>query len=313
MNAYLIKQDPITLIDCGVYGFNSKLALVEQLCQQGLELKDIRRILITHAHPDHYGLAAEIQRISGASVYMHPREAIKARGHLKNLQRIASFAVFAGLPEEFHIPLEEHNKWEASFVQPPAEIVEIDNGHIFLFEGGEIEGVLTPGHAVGHMSYYQKEGGLLFSGDTVLGKIIPNPVLEPSPDGKLDREKSLIQYINSINALRKLKINQILPGHGSPIPDPLSAFKRVDILYQERKAEVKKIAYLRGDFNLFEVAIELYRNIKRPVDYYLAMSEMLGYLDILEAEGTVIQQQTPAGITYTYSINSQNHIEIVQS
>lgn len=299
INAYLIKADPLTLIDCGPYSTEAKQALVEQLDSQGIKLEDIQRIIITHAHPDHYGLAAEIQRESDALVYMHDKEVIKAQDRSIHLKRIVSYMLYAGMTEEPCRNLQVHFRKELDFVQPPEDIIGFGDGHIFSFDGFELEAVLTPGHSSGHISLHQKAAGLLFVGDTMLDKITPNPVIEPLPELPLQREKSLHQYLNSLDVIQQLGVTRILPGHGKPILDVSGAIERMKIHHQKRTEEIKRISVLYRVFKPYDLIIEMYPKLLRPVDYYLAVSEILGHLDLLEDNGQVIHEHTPTGLVYS--------------
>jgi len=77
VHVYVIRQDPVTLIDTGVDIPESREALIDGLKQHGLTARDIRRVLLTHAHVDHMGLAAWVREESGAEIWLHPDEAGK--------------------------------------------------------------------------------------------------------------------------------------------------------------------------------------------------------------------------------------------
>lgn len=298
INVYLINEDPVTLIDCGPNSAEAREALKEQLAGHGLKLEGIRRILITHAHIDHYGLAAEVQRISGASVYMHNKELKKVLNRSEHVQHIGSYLTYSGLPYKFYQELIDYFKWETSYVEPPIDVIGVEDGCSFSFNGFELKGVLTPGHSIGHLCFLQEEG-LLFAGDLMLEGVIPNPVIEPLHEQPLGREKSLEQYFESMELISKLEVALVLPGHGKPILDISKAFQWINMHYQKRKKEISQIAARRKVFNPFELTAELY-NLKKPVNYYLAMSGVLGQLDLLEAEGKVMQLQHASGLDFSW-------------
>lgn len=299
-NVYLIKKDPVTLIDCGPNTLEAKQALTEQLGSHGFELESIRQIIITHAHIDHYGLAAEIQRVSGAPVFIHEKEVRRVQDRLSHIERIISILANNGMPEDHCQRQLEYFNWEAKFIEPPEEIIGVKGGHTFSFDDFDLEGLVTPGHTVGHICLYQEKDGLLFAGDTILDKITPNPITEPLLEQPSEREKSLIQYIDSINRLRKLRIARILPGHGEQIADADRRFEQLDMHHRRRKEEVSQRAARKRVFTAFELAMEFFQNLKEPLDYGLAMSEILGYLDLLENDGKVRRQQKSSGIIYLW-------------
>lgn len=299
INCYLIKNEPITLIDCGVYSVEALEALKEQLNDFGFELHDIKRILITHAHPDHFGLASTLQKYSGANVYLHKSEIKKAKNRHGHLKRIESYLAYYGLPEDVRSKINVYFKWELGFTQPLEKVIEISDGHTFVFDNAELQAILTPGHASGHLCFYERSTGLLFSGDTILGNITPNPVLEPNYDELYSRDQSLVKYTDSLKRLEDLPINLILPGHGERLTDISNQFQRISIHHQERKNQIKDIVK-EGILTPYEIACELWPKFKRPVDVYLAISEVLGYIDLLGAEGEITEEHTGSGLLISH-------------
>lgn len=299
MNAYLIKNDPVTLIDCGVYSNDNKLALKEQLGCHGLELTDIKRILLTHSHVDHFGMAAEIQRISQCPVFLHSSEQYRARDYSGFNKSLYAYCCYVGLPADMHIKLRDYNKWVAGFSLDFEEIVSVEDRDIFTFYGFELEAILTPGHSAGHICFFEKDQGLLFCGDALLGK--PSPALEFTQIGTLDRRKTLIEYANSIDRLKTVEINLILPGHGNPFQDAEALLGRLSRQHQKRKNIVCQNAANLKVFDPFTLVRQLYEELTVPVNCSSAIGEVLGYLDILEAEGTVRQHQNKPGLVYTFN------------
>lgn len=300
VNAYLILDDPITLIDTGPHTYDTKLALIEQLGKIGLKLNDIKQILITHAHPDHFGLAADLQLITGAAIYMHEKEIAKATNSLKYLQQMTDYLAYAGLPDSLCNYQLEHTKLDWQYVQSPKEIVKINDGHIFQFPGYELKTIFTPGHAAGHLCFLHEPEGILFAGDNLLEKITPKPVLEPIPDQPLQREKGLLQFIDSLKLLKQLNLQEILPGHGNEIVDIKTILRRLNIYDRRRKKEVINVASQLKYFNPFELTMEVFHSFRRPLDGTMAMSEILGYLDLLEAEGRIVQEQRSDKLYYSW-------------
>ncbi|KUO71545.1 MAG: hypothetical protein APF81_11260 [Desulfosporosinus sp. BRH_c37] len=292
INCYLINNDPITLIDCGVYSTQALVSLRNQLRNFGLELGDIRQILITHAHPDHIGLASVVQNYSKAKVYLHEKEIDKAVDRAGHLKRIELHLAYYGLPEDIRNDLRDYFKWELGFGQPLENFQTIEDGHMFTFDGAKLKAILTPGHAVGHLCYFEESKGLLFSGDTMLGNITPNPVIEPISIEPYIRGQGLVDYIESLKKLRNLNINLILPGHGKPMSDIEMHFNRIANHHQERKKQIAEIILNERKITPYGIVCRLWPKLNKPVDRYLGISEVLGYIDLLKIEGKVQEQYT---------------------
>lgn len=301
VQAYLILHEPTTLIDCGVYTEEAKLSLAEQLANHGLGFADIKRILITHAHMDHFGLAKEIQCASKATVYMHSFEVHRAQNHADWLHWGGKSLRSAGLPEKLYQEQVDYNNWEMGFLQVPEEIVAVEDHQIFAFDKFEIEGILTPGHSSGHLSFYQKDAGLIFSGDTVFRAGIPCPLQDYISPEKLIREKGLIRLLDSINRLKKLETKMVLPGHGEPFADAEGAVSELSSYFQKGKNKTRQMAARLKVFTPFELVMKLWPGITGAEGVYYTLSLTIGYLDLLEAEGAVIAEQTKSGITYFFN------------
>src|SRR5579859_5516631 len=72
VTCYLVEGEPLTLIDCGTQTDECYTALATALGEKGYRISDIERLIITHHHSDHLGLAERIAQESGAEVWAHP-------------------------------------------------------------------------------------------------------------------------------------------------------------------------------------------------------------------------------------------------
>jgi len=80
VNVYLIKNEPLTLIDAGVGSHEARDALIGQLRNLKVDIADIKRVILTHSHLDHSGQAPYVKKVSGAKIYIHPFEQLKLAG-----------------------------------------------------------------------------------------------------------------------------------------------------------------------------------------------------------------------------------------
>src|SRR5262245_1013615 len=148
INIYLIPDDPITLVDTGPKTEEAISALREQLRDLGFIFKDIRRIILTHTHEDHCGLAGVLQRESGAQVHVHEWEFenISAQRSTRVNQGLLRRA---GVPQAFLERMVEHYQQIHSYADPVEDLAAYRDDDEFLFAGGSLRAVHTPGHTPG--------------------------------------------------------------------------------------------------------------------------------------------------------------------
>src|SRR5678816_2213909 len=80
VNIHIVEEDPLTLVDTGPKIPEAFEALKDALHTLGKRIEDVERIVLTHLHEDHCGLAGAVQRASGATIFVHPWEGDRLRG-----------------------------------------------------------------------------------------------------------------------------------------------------------------------------------------------------------------------------------------
>jgi glyoxylase-like metal-dependent hydrolase (beta-lactamase superfamily II) len=309
VNAYLAMGDPSTLIDTGPNDPSTLTALRDQLAQLGLAFRDIRRVIVTHAHVDHFGIAPQIVAESGALVYSHARN----RGWLTDFdnewQRRGEFyrAVFAasGAPRESvkgaGQGLRGLSQYGSSI--PAENFVEISDGDEIAL-GGDREAwrvLFTPGHAGGLVCLYDPGSGTLLSNDHLIRDITSNPILEPPARDQRERPRALVDYIASMQQTAELDVRIALPGHGEPILD-VRALVESRVAFHRARCEVIKAHVRPGQATAYEIMQILFPKLK-GMDVFLGLSEVIGHLDILEDE-ELISHEKRDGVWY-YSANEK--------
>lgn len=306
VNAYVLLGEPLTLVDPGPAFPAAREALEKGLAELGLDLGAVEAVLLTHPHVDHFGLAEEVASRSGARVYAHA-DAVERLAGASGRTRPAELAACAelllrsGATPEYNEAL--FRQWAAT--ERLASTVRVDEslseGDRPVLGGVEWQVVDTPGHCRGSLCLYDEAGRRLVSGDHLLLDISTNALLEfreprpgdrplgrtpASPDG-LVRERSLLVYIGSLRKVAALDVEKVLPGHGPEFGNPRSVVTRRLEHYERRKAEIVQVLAELGPSPAFRLARTLFPDQKEPMGQFLALSEVLGHLDLLELHGRV--------------------------
>lgn len=157
VNLYLIiDPDGLTLIDTGLGKSGPKLVL-KAIAEMGMQPGDLKRILITHADPDHTGGLAELKAKTGAKVYASAIEAkaIEAGTSSREIKGNALTKMLFDVMGKVIMPLS------------PAHVDEIImHGQVLPVLGG-LQVIATPGHTPGHLSFYAPAHHILIAGDSL--------------------------------------------------------------------------------------------------------------------------------------------------
>lgn len=283
----------ITLIDTGVKTPEAAEAMRLGLKALGTSIERIERILVTHAHMDHFGQALRLRERSGAKVYASRGEAARMRTHFSPSgdRREFVLATFArwGVPVE-RLLAETRLAELARAIQDPIEVDGVlDGGDRIEIGDLCLEVIETPGHCADHVVFWEPELRVLFSGDHLLTDISPVPLLV-FPDRPEDpRPRSLVRFMRSLEVVERLPCERVFPAHGDVIHDHRKLIAGYRLHHERRKLQI--LRHLRQrPATPWELAARLFPRAYES-QVYLVMSEVIGHLDLLVDEGSVVLEE----------------------
>ena len=285
--------EPLTLIDTGPHTPETRAALEAGLADVGYSLANLDRIVITHAHADHFGMAAGLVDLSGAQVWTHPWN-IRTLSD-RQADRACRVAFYADLLRQAAVPADilsavgRATQGVNRFSQPVSVDVTLQEGDTLRLADLNWQVLHTPGHAAGLICLYEPTSQTLLSSDHLLADISSNPVVEPPPPGQAERPRSLALYTESLQRVAAMEIERALPSHGPVIYDVAGLVEERLSFHQQRMIRVLD-ALQQGASTTWEVTNAIFPH-RSPLDTFLAVSEVIGHLDLLEMEGRILGEQ----------------------
>jgi glyoxylase-like metal-dependent hydrolase (beta-lactamase superfamily II) len=302
VNCYYIPDSAPTLIDTGVNSPEGLDIIEKKIRSTGGRLSDLKRIILTHGHTDHVGLAGKIASHSKAAVFIHlwDRDKIPVQGEswLESRHDILhGFLTESGLPGEIGRQILDLISGRFKRLIGSVESISTFNGQaVFDFDDMQLGVIHTPGHSPGSICLFNRDNGTLLAGDSLLEKITPNPVVEISPPQEDPDYQSLTRYETTLEMMSALAVKAVLPGHGPPFKDHAGVVRHIQRHHRVRRARVLNLLKAAADLpendgclTPYRVALQLFPDI-RGVDIFLALSEAMGHLDYLKAKGLADMQ-----------------------
>jgi glyoxylase-like metal-dependent hydrolase (beta-lactamase superfamily II) len=300
VNVWLLPGEPLTLVDTGPRDDRALDALEAGLRRHGVRIEDLERLLLTHHHVDHVGLAATIARRSGARVAGLGVLADYVVGYDLEVEEDRRFSQVLmrhhGVPEEAIAGGEA--LWD--FLRESAEPFVVDtplaDGERVEAGGRTLRVVARPGHSTTDTLFVHDAGGLAFTGDHLLSRISSNTEVA-SPERSLDgRARSRVRYLDGLRLTAQMPL-RLLTGHGAPVDEPARLVQARLLEHRDRCERILAILD-DGGTTAYAIAQRLWSARTVAEQPLLVVWEVLGHLELLLAAGRVTERAQEGGALF---------------
>jgi glyoxylase-like metal-dependent hydrolase (beta-lactamase superfamily II) len=253
----------VALVDAGWNTEEAFSALSDGLAAAGGSVTDVRAVMVTHIHPDHYGLAGRVREESGAWIGLHPADAIMIESRYGNsdelLEDMFRFLTDSGVPAEKLPDLALASMAVKSMVTMAAPDLLFEDKELIDLPGWPLRTIWTPGHSPGHVCFYSEEQRLLISGDHVLPRITPNISLHTQ-----QATNPLGDFLESLLKVKELASDEVLPGHEYRFSDLAGRVEEIVAHHADRLEEIEHAISEHPGSTAWDITLRLHWS--RPWD-----------------------------------------------
>ncbi len=277
------------LIDAGWNTNEAYEALECGMAEAGCAISETQGVLVTHIHPDHYGLAGRIREASGAWIALHPADADLIHDRYDEpddlLERVAAALRRMGAPADELKALQHAAMPLRPLVDAVLPDVLLEDDARPEVPGWDLKAIWTPGHSPGHLCFYEETRQLMLSGDHVLPHITPNIPFHPQAGAN-----PLGDYLHSLDKLDPYEVAEVLPAHEHRFADLKARLDGLRDHHRERFGEVLS-SLVEGPCSAWDIAAAM--RWSRPWDDIAgfmrraAVGEAMSHLSYLQLDGRV--------------------------
>lgn len=291
VNVYAIeeKDGGLLLWDSGLGTEEATGALAAAFERLGRRFDEVRRILVSHAHVDHYGGARFVEERSGGAIpaYAHPVDGVKfVEGGSRWRDRQPLYGAYLmrlGVPLEVLLAVRDQGERSFSLARRVREVRPLHGGEVIETRHLTLRILHMPGHTPGLLCLHDPEHRLLFSSDHLLERVSPNPIIELGPNGEEGHFRPLLAYVESVGRVRALELDLVLPGHATPFSDHRAVIDRLLGFYEKRQARIRALL-AEAPRSAWDMSRALFPAAKTS-DAFLTVSETIANLEVLEQRG----------------------------
>jgi glyoxylase-like metal-dependent hydrolase (beta-lactamase superfamily II) len=285
-----------TLVDCGL-NTDATRALWEQHFQGLLAGARVNRVLVTHFHPDHVGLAGWLTQRLDAPLWMSESEYLMAHvsfGELPGHRRDDALSLYRrhGLdPQREDAMRALKHSYRRGIVEPPGSFLRMLEGDTISIGDNEWRVMMGYGHATEHAALYCEALNVLISGDMVLPTISTNVSVWPEQP----EADPLALFLRSLDRYAQLPPDTlVLPSHGLPFRGIRERAAALHAHHEARLAEVQQAC--ERPATAAEIVPVLFRRVLDDHQMAFAMGEAIAHLNYLHQRGGLQRDTQPDGV-----------------
>jgi glyoxylase-like metal-dependent hydrolase (beta-lactamase superfamily II) len=298
VNVWLLRGDPLTLVDSGPANEQAFEALRSGLRDEGVRLEDVELVLGTHHHLDHVGLAPAVRAASGARIALLGEAADHVAAVDACIQRDRAYShrlmASHGVPQDVIDENEsfwDHLRDNSSTFDADVRLADGDTIHAGT---RELEILARPGHSRSDTLFVDRAAGEAFVGDHLLAGISSNTEIVPIGADEAERPRPRTEYLRNLRRTAALPLDVLYTGHGRPINSHRAL---VEVRIAEHRTRAARIAgaLLHRSQSAFGIAKRLWPERTLRQQPLLVVWEVLGHLELLIAAGLVHESHDDTG------------------
>ncbi|SFX42232.1 Glyoxylase, beta-lactamase superfamily II [Thermoactinomyces sp. DSM 45891] len=299
IKAYLFMgENGVTIVDTGLNIEQDFMVWESTMKELGITWDDLDKIVLTHYHPDHYGLAGRIQQLAGGiPVYISQVDYQQAQlfwdRDSKMAQDLASAFRRHGLDESVVRQIPEHLSSFIPWIEPHPNPTFLRAGSKIQLGDRTYKVIHTPGHADGHLSFYDPEREWLIGGDFLLPRITPNISMWPNCD-----KNPLQSYLKTLEKMELLPVKRVYSSHGPIFENYQERIKQIRHHHESRLKRMQDFVETEGRVSATDVCDHIFGKDLSIHNIRFALSETLAHLEYLRNNQQVEVERT--GKRYFY-------------
>jgi glyoxylase-like metal-dependent hydrolase (beta-lactamase superfamily II) len=302
--AFELDGGGVALVDAGWNTDEAWQALSDGLATAGGSMSDVRAVMVTHIHPDHYGLAGRVREASGAWIGLHPSDAVMLEARYGDTDALVAsmthLLIDSGVPEDKLPDLALASIMVKSMVTMAVPDVFFEDGKDIELPGWTLRTIWTPGHSPGHVCFFSEKHKLLISGDHVLPRITPNISVHSQ-----QATNPLGDYLESLLKVQNLGTDEVLPAHEYRFSDLQSRLEALITHHADRLEEIEQVIGDHPGSTAWDITLKLHWS--RPWDQIepfmqrQANGETLAHCVLLELHDRVLRRGSEPARFYLVS------------